>query len=111
MASYSFTTLSPNVGTVHYEDYEQIVIADLPGLIPDSHLNRGLGIQFLKHVERCCGIIFLIDVSLEEPWLHYETLLFELKQYNEELLSRPKLIVANKMDLPESKVIDFFNFI
>lgn len=103
--------MHPNIGTIHYEDYEQIAIADLPGLVPDSHLNKGLGIQFLKHVERCCGIIFLIDVSDNEPWHDYKTLLNELQHYNEELLSRPKLVVANKMDLPGAKVINFLNFI
>lgn len=88
---------------VHYDDYEQISIADLPGLIPGSHKNRGLGIQFLKHAERCAALLFIIDVSCDEPWKHFETLKFELSQFSPELVNRPQIIVANKIDLPEAK--------
>ena len=88
---------------VEYDDYVQIAVADLPGLIPGSHLNKGLGIQFLKHAERCAALLFIIDVSSDEPWTHYESLKFELEQFSKELASRPQIIVANKIDLPESK--------
>lgn len=87
---------------VHYDDYEQVSIADLPGLIPGSHKNRGLGIQFLKHAERCAALLFIIDLSCEEPWKHFESLKFELSQFSEELANRPQIIVANKIDVPES---------
>lgn len=100
VAPYAFTTLQPQLGMVHYDDYEQISIADLPGLIPGSHQNRGLGIQFLKHAERCKALLFIVDVSCEEPWNHFETLKFELAQFSEELANRPQIIVANKIDLP-----------
>lgn len=103
VAPYPFTTLKPHVGMVEYDDYEQIAVADLPGLIPDSHKNKGLGIQFLKHVERCSVLLFLIDASIDDPWNYYETLIYELKQFSPELLERPRLIVANKMDLQEAK--------
>lgn len=103
MAPYAFTTLQPHIGIVHYDDYEQVSIADLPGLIPDSHKNRGLGIQFLKHAERCAALLFIIDLSCQEPWKHFETLRFELGQFSEELMQRPHVIVANKIDVPEAK--------
>lgn len=103
VAPYPFTTLRPNIGMVLYDDYEQVAIADLPGLIPDSHKNKGLGIQFLKHAERCSVLLFVIDVANDEPWKYYETLIFELGKFSQELVKRPKLIVANKMDLPEAE--------
>lgn len=87
---------------VQYDDYEQIAIADLPGLIPGSHENKGLGIQFLKHVERCTALLFMVDVSLQEPWKHYETLVNELNKFSPELMTRARLIVANKIDLPQA---------
>lgn len=88
---------------VEYDDYVQISIADLPGLIPGSHLNKGLGIQFLKHAERCAALLFILDVSAAEPWAHFEQLQYELSQFSEELAQRPQMIVANKMDRPEAK--------
>ncbi|XP_059622732.1 mitochondrial ribosome-associated GTPase 2 [Phlebotomus argentipes] len=103
VAPYPFTTLKPHLGIVHYDDYVQIAIADLPGLIPGSHRNRGLGIQFLKHVERCNTLLFILDVSVVEPWQHFEQLQFELSQFNPDLLKRTQIIVANKIDLPESE--------
>lgn len=104
VAPYPFTTLKPHVGMVQYEDYEQIAIADLPGLIPGSNENKGLGIQFLKHVERCSVLLFLLDVSLDEPWNYYNTLLEELEKFSPELLKRPRLVVANKIDLSEENL-------
>lgn len=85
---------------VDYDDYVQVSIADLPGLIPGSHQNKGLGIQFLKHAERCAALLFIVDVSSPEPWQHYESLKYELEQFSIELASRPQIIVANKIDLP-----------
>ncbi|XP_053694937.1 mitochondrial ribosome-associated GTPase 2 [Sabethes cyaneus] len=103
VASYPFTTLKPHLGMVQYDDYEQIAVADLPGLIPDSHKNKGLGIQFLKHAERCSILLFVVDVSAEEPWNHFHTLMHEISMFSEELANRPKVIIANKIDLPESE--------
>lgn len=92
------------MGIVHYDDYEQISIADLPGLIPGSHLNKGLGIQFLKHAERCSVLLFIIDLSCEEPWNHFEQLRFEIGMFSEELLNRPQVIVGNKIDIPDALI-------
>lgn len=103
VAPYAFTTLQPHIGVVHYDDYEQVKLADLPGLIPGSHQNRGLGIQFLKHVERCAALLFMVDCSCEEPWKHYESLRFELGQFSKELEERHHLIIANKIDVDEAK--------
>lgn len=76
----------------------------MPGLIEDSHKNRGLGITFLKHAERCAALVFIIDVSLDEPWRALEILRYEISQFNEKLNDRPHLVVANKMDLPDADV-------
>lgn len=77
-------------------------MADLPGLIPDSHKNKGLGIQFLKHAERCMALLFVVDASLDKPWTYWETLEYELSQFDSTMKNRPRLIAANKIDLPEA---------
>ncbi|XP_055839856.1 mitochondrial ribosome-associated GTPase 2 [Episyrphus balteatus] len=104
VASYPFTTLRPHIGMIQYDDYEQVAIADLPGLIPDSHKNKGLGIQFLKHAERCSVLMFVLDASGEEPWKHYEILDNEINQFSQKLGQRPRIIVANKIDAPDAEV-------
>ncbi|XP_966382.1 mitochondrial ribosome-associated GTPase 2 [Tribolium castaneum] len=103
IAPYPFTTLKPHIGMVQYDDYEQIAVADLPGLIPESHKNRGLGIQFLKHAERCTALLYIIDLSLDKPWQYLHTLQYELSQFSKHLLERPQLVIANKIDLPEAE--------
>uniref|UniRef100_A0A182NBM9 OBG-type G domain-containing protein n=1 Tax=Anopheles dirus TaxID=7168 RepID=A0A182NBM9_9DIPT len=100
VAAYPFTTLKPHLGMVQYDDYEQIAVADLPGLIEGSHKNKGLGIQFLKHAERCNALLFVVDASADEPWQHYHTLMHELSMFSEELVTRPRYIIANKIDVP-----------
>nr|CAH7756054.1 unnamed protein product [Callosobruchus chinensis] len=100
IAPYPFTTLAPHLGMVLYDDYEQIAVADLPGLIPDSHKNRGLGIQFLKHAERCAALVIVVDVSLPEPEEAIHVLRHEMSQFSEDLANRPQIIAANKIDLP-----------
>ncbi|XP_076380106.1 mitochondrial ribosome-associated GTPase 2 isoform X5 [Megalopta genalis] len=78
-------------------------VADLPGLISDSHKNRGLGIQFLKHIERCKTLLFILDVTSDKPWIDFETLKYEISQFNVKLNERSILIAANKIDLPKAK--------
>ncbi|XP_034473833.1 mitochondrial ribosome-associated GTPase 2 [Drosophila innubila] len=102
VAPYAFTTLRPHLGTVQYDDHVQLTIADLPGLVPDAHRNKGLGIQFLKHAERCTLLLFVLDASAPEPWNQYQQLMYELEQFGGSLASRPQLVVANKMDMPAS---------
>lgn len=84
-----------------------ISVADLPGLIPDSHKNKGLGVTFLKHAERCKALLFIIDMSLNEPWTHLDILKYEISQFNPQLINRPMIVIANKMDLSAAKVLFF----
>ncbi|XP_065370963.1 mitochondrial ribosome-associated GTPase 2 [Calliphora vicina] len=102
VAPYAFTTIHPQIGMVQYADHFQLAVADLPGIIPGSHRNKGLGLQFLKHVERCSSLIYLLDASAESPWLHYENLNYEMFNFNKKLTTYPKIIVANKIDKPEA---------
>uniref|UniRef100_A0A0B8RUJ5 GTP-binding protein 5 n=1 Tax=Philothamnus irregularis TaxID=1899461 RepID=A0A0B8RUJ5_9SAUR len=103
VAPYPFTTLNPHIGIVHYEDYEQIAVVDIPGIIKGAHEDRGLGLAFLRHIERCCFLLFVLDLSVAEPWAHLEALKYELEQYKVGLSKMPHAIVANKFDLPESR--------
>ncbi|KAM7237369.1 hypothetical protein CapIbe_011613 [Capra ibex] len=103
VASYPFTTLNPHVGIVHYEDHQQIAVADIPGIIRGAHQNRGLGLAFLRHIERCPFLLFLVDLSVPEPWTQLDDLRYELEQYNEGLSKRPYAVVANKIDLPQAR--------
>lgn len=79
-------------------------MADIPGLIPDAHKNRGLGISFLRHIERCVCLLYVIDLSVDEPWTQLEHLKYELEQYKPGLSERPHAIVGNKMDLETSRI-------
>ena len=103
IADYHFTTLNPNLGVVGVPDGRSFIVADLPGLIEGAHLGLGLGIQFLKHIERTRVIVHVIDMSSSEgrdPVDDYKKINLELESYNPDLLKRPQIIVANKMDLP-----------
>ncbi|XP_078006014.1 mitochondrial ribosome-associated GTPase 2 isoform X4 [Phascolarctos cinereus] len=104
VASYPFTTLNPHVGIVHYEGYQQVAVADIPGIIRGAHQNRGLGFAFLRHIERCRFLLFVVDLSVAEPWTQLEDLKYELEKYEEGLSQRPHAIIGNKIDLPQSKV-------
>jgi GTPase len=106
IAAYPFTTLQPNLSYFEKEDYTRVLIADIPGLIENAHKNRGLGISFLKHVERTHLLLFVIDISgLEgrDPFDDFQTLRCELAEYSEELLKKPFLVALNKIDLEESE--------
>ncbi len=108
IASYPFTTKAPILGIVKDEDDEtkNFVMADLPGLIEGAHEGKGLGHQFLKHVERTKIIVHVIDMSASEgrdPVEDYYKICEELDLYSEELMQKHRILVANKMDLPESK--------
>ncbi|KAJ6221000.1 hypothetical protein RDWZM_006812 [Blomia tropicalis] len=102
IASYPFTTLKPTVGMIQYDDGEQLAIADLPGLIEDAHLNKGLGIDFLRHIDRCVCVFYVIDMSANDPFEQLQVLMNELEQYKANLSNRPVAIIANKMDLEET---------
>jgi GTP-binding protein len=102
VAAYPFTTLQPQIGVIEYADeYERIVLADVPGLIAGASENKGLGHRFLKHIERCKLILLIIDLAgtdNRDPRTDYKQLLTELELYDEALLDKPRVIVANKMD-------------
>jgi len=115
VADYPFTTLDPKLGVVRKGD-EEIVVADIPGLIEDAHVGSGLGFQFLKHIERCHSLIHVIDITNEDLVKSYNTIINELKSYDEDLVNKNKIIVLNKCDLLKKEEIDkiridFENFI
>jgi GTP-binding protein len=106
IAEYHFTTLVPNLGMVETDDGRSFVMADLPGLIEGAHEGVGLGHQFLRHIERTRVIVHVVDMSgLEgrDPYEDYKTINAELKEYNLRLTERPQIIVASKMDMPDSE--------
>ncbi|WP_226583356.1 GTPase ObgE [Halobacillus litoralis] len=106
IADYHFTTLSPNLGVVESQDHRSFVMADLPGLIEGAHEGIGLGHQFLRHVERTRLLLHVIDMSGMEgrdPYEDYVTINNELSSYDQRLENRPQIVVANKMDMPESQ--------
>ena len=106
IADYPFTTLKPNLGVVRVSDGRSFVLADLPGLIEGASLGHGLGIQFLKHVERTRVIVHIVDMSEysgRDPFEDYTIINNELKQFNEKILNKPQIVIANKMDMPGSK--------
>ncbi len=106
IAPYPFTTLTPNVGILNFADYGRVRVADIPGLIEGAHTGKGLGHDFLRHIERCRLLLVLLDmagVDGRKPSDDYKQLLAELKFHNPAVLDKPRLIVANKMDLPAAK--------
>ena len=106
IADYPFTTLKPNLGVVRVSDGRSFVLADLPGLIEGASLGHGLGIQFLKHVERTRVIVHIVDMSEysgRDPFEDYTIINNELKQFNEKILNKQQIVIANKMDMPGSK--------
>lgn len=106
IADYPFTTLVPNLGVVVTRNRESYVVADIPGLISGAHQGSGLGLDFLRHIERTRMLWFVLDAAQTEGrdvLEDYRALCFELEQYHKGLLSRPYLIVANKMDLPDAR--------
>jgi len=101
--SYPFTTLTPNLG-IFYDEYSNpYSIADIPGLISDAHKGKGLGIRFLKHIERTKILCLIVDLSEKEFKKQQEQLLYELKQYNSELIEKKIIYVGNKIDVIEDK--------
>lgn len=102
IADYPFTTLVPNLGVVDIDEFRSFVVADVPGLIEGAHLGHGLGIKFLKHVQRTKLLVHLIDVSpytRRDPIRDYSTVMEELRAFDEPLAKRPQFLVANKIDL------------
>lgn len=108
IAPYPFTTLRPNLAILEFEDFSRLMIADIPGLIDKASEDRGLGISFLKHVERCKCLIFLIELAPyqeRDPFEEFLTLRQELENYNPALLEKPFLVALNKIDQEEAAEI------
>ena len=98
IADYPFTTLIPNLGIVKYDEYKSFVMADIPGLIEGASDGKGLGIQFLKHIERTKILVFMIDLNSEDIVKEYNLLNKELKLFDKELLKKPSIILLTKLD-------------
>ncbi len=105
IANYKFTTLNPNLGVMLYDDKE-ITLADIPGLIEGAHLGTGLGIKFLKHIERCKTLLHLIDINNESVVRSYNQVRKEIGKYSKKMLKKKEIIVLNKIDLIDRKEID-----
>lgn len=106
IAPYPFTTLRPNLGFIQRSDYTRIFIADIPGIIEGAHHDRGLGIEFLKHIERTKLLLFVLDASGidgRDPSFDFRVLQKELEAYNPEMLQRPYFVVLNKIDTDEAE--------
>ena len=105
IANYKFTTLNPNLGVATYDDKE-ITLADIPGLVEGAHEGVGLGIQFLKHIERCKTLMHLIDITDENIENAYQQVKKELGSYSKEILEKKEIIVLNKTDLLDEEEVD-----
>ena len=104
IADYPFTTLEPNLGVVQFDDFRSFVVADIPGLIEGAHLGHGLGIQFLRHIERTRLLAHLVDMSDSsgrDPVEDFETVMQELASFSADLVKKPMIIVATKMDVAQ----------
>jgi GTP-binding protein len=101
IANYPFTTLIPNLGLVRYREFRSFVVADMPGLIEGAHTGKGLGIEFLRHIERTRVLVFLIECTSDDPKDQYKVLFNELRSFNLELSKKPKIIALTKMDLAD----------
>ena len=100
IGDYPFTTLEPNLGVVKFEDYRSFVMADIPGIIEEAHQGKGLGIQFLRHIERNNVLLFLVSGDTDIEY-EYNALLNELKAYRTDLLDKPRVLAITKMDLKQ----------
>ncbi|MCC5906952.1 MAG: GTPase ObgE [Balneolaceae bacterium] len=105
IADYPFTTLEPNLGVVTSSDYRSFVMADIPGIIEDAHEGKGLGIQFLRHIERNNLLLFMVAANTDIA-AEYNALLHELEEYRSDLLEKPRLLAITKMDLKPGYELD-----
>lgn len=106
IADYPFTTIVPNLGMVPYRDDKSFVMADIPGIIEGAHEGRGLGLRFLRHIERNSILLFLIPADSPDHYKEYQVLLNELEQYNPELLDKQRIIAISKSDLLDPALME-----
>ena len=106
IADYAFTTLTPNLGVVQYRDYKSFVMADIPGIIEGASEGKGLGLRFLRHIERNSILLFLIPADSDNIEREYKVLLNELSQHNPELLDKDRILAISKSDMLDEELID-----
>lgn len=106
IADYPFTTLVPNLGIVTYRDNRSFVMADIPGIIEGAHLGKGLGIRFLRHIERNSALLFLVPADSGDIHAEYKVLLNELKEYNPELLDKKRILAISKSDMADRELME-----
>lgn len=104
IANYPFTTLVPNLGVVEYRDFKSFVMADIPGLIEGAHAGKGIGLRFLRHIERNALLLFLIPADSQDIYKEYKILLSELEKFNKELLYKDRVIAISKADLLDDEL-------
>ena len=104
IANYPFTTLVPNLGIVAYRDHQSFVMADIPGIIEGAHEGKGLGLRFLRHIERNSVLLFLVPADSDNITKEFETLLNELKQFNPELLDKDRILAISKSDMLDDEL-------
>lgn len=105
IANYPFTTLAPELGALWKKD-TKLIMADLPGIISGAHQGKGIGIEFLGHIERCCGILHIIDVSQQNAAEALNAMLYEIEQFTPALLEKQQIIALNKIDLIDEEILD-----
>ena len=105
IADYPFTTLVPNLGIVRYHDNKSFVMADIPGIIEGAHEGKGLGLRFLRHIERNSTLLFMVPADSKDIRKEYQILLNELEQYNPELLDKTRALAITKSDLADAEII------
>lgn len=105
IADYPFTTLVPNLGIVPYRDHRSFVMADIPGIIEGAHEGKGLGLRFLRHIERNSVLLFLVPADSDDIHKEYKTLLSELKQFNPELLDKERILAISKSDMLDDELM------
>jgi len=106
IADYPFTTLVPNLGIVQYRDTSSFVIADIPGIIEGAHEGKGLGLRFLRHIERNSMLLFMVPCDSEDIHKEYKTLLSELEKFNPELLDKSRILAITKSDMLDDELMD-----
>jgi GTP-binding protein len=104
IANYPFTTLVPNLGIVAYREHKSFVMADIPGIIEGAHEGKGLGLRFLRHIERNSVLLFLVPADSDDIHKEYKTLLNELKQFNPELLDKDRILAISKSDMLDNEL-------
>lgn len=106
IANYPFTTLVPNLGIISYRDDKSFIMADIPGIIEGAAEGKGLGLRFLRHIERNSTLLFMVPADSENIKKEYEVLLGELQKYNPELLDKERVLAISKSDMLDQELID-----